>query len=180
MNQDDYGNYNIQVLSQALKIYEVELNPIKQSEAEILLQNNLADLEAFIFNSTDHWFAIRKIDNIWFNLNSTNKEPGPQIISEFYLSAFLKGTEELGYTNFLVKNLPQIKSFEDPMFSNMQNGCKLVPIEKIVEKKVEKINMGDGNQEEMEKVMEQSKLEYMEKNFKDCDFNNEGKELLLI
>jgi ataxin-3 len=27
----------------------------------------------FICNSQAQWFTIRKIDNVWYNLNSTNK-----------------------------------------------------------------------------------------------------------
>lgn len=62
----------------------------------------------FICNSEMHWLAIRKIDNIWYNLNSTNME-GPEIISDFYLrlqlyskrkkkfSAFLQSVKENGY-----------------------------------------------------------------------------------
>lgn len=129
-------------------------------------------LEAFIFNSTDHWFAIRKIDDIWFNLNSTNNSPGPQIISEFYLSAFLKGTEDLGYTNFIVSNLPALKEFSDPIYLNLPFECSIVDIQVILNKKGEKINMGDGNQEEMERVMAQSKQEYINSNFD--KMNNEG------
>lgn len=52
-----------------------------------------ADEEAYICHSVDHWLAIRKIYGVWYNLNSTNMIPpgasGPQIISNFYLSAFL-------------------------------------------------------------------------------------------
>ena len=72
LNQDDYGNYNIQVLSEALKKFDVEISPIKHLEAQKMITENMEDLEAFIFNSIDHWFTIRKIDKIWFNLNSTN------------------------------------------------------------------------------------------------------------
>jgi len=122
-------------------------------------------LEAFIFNSIDHWFVIRKIDNIWFNLNSTNPLPGPQIISEFYLSAFLKGTEDLGYSNFIVNNLPPLKDFTDPIYHNLPNECKIVSIQTILNSKVLKINMGDGNQDEMDRVIEQSKREYINNNF---------------
>ena len=82
---DDDGNYNIQVLSEALKDHKCEIIPLKNSEADKLLKNQYDSLEAFIFNSSTHWFAIRKIENIWFNLNSTNSIPGPQIISDFYL-----------------------------------------------------------------------------------------------
>ena len=31
-----------------------------------------------------HWLTIRKVQNVWYNLNSTNME-GPEIISDFYL-----------------------------------------------------------------------------------------------
>ena len=55
----------------------------------------------FICNSEKHWFSIRKINKIWYNLNSTNSYP--EIISDFYLSAFLQNIKENGYTIFLVK-----------------------------------------------------------------------------
>jgi len=42
----------------------------------------------FICNSSSHWFPIRKIEDTWYNLNSTNRG-GPEIVSDFYLSAFL-------------------------------------------------------------------------------------------
>ena len=84
-NVDDDGNYNIQVLQEALKTHEIDLVPLKKNEAEKLLIESYDTLNAFIFNSTTHWFAIRKIDNVWFNLNSCNSLPGPQIITEFYL-----------------------------------------------------------------------------------------------
>ena len=56
----------------------------------------------FICNSSSHWFSIRKINNIWYNLNSTNRQ-GPEIISDFYLSAFLYSVKEGGYSIFVVK-----------------------------------------------------------------------------
>ena len=77
-------------------------------------------VEAFIFNSSTHWFAIRKIVGIWFNLNSTNSNPGPEIMSDFLLSAFIMGSEQEGYTNFLVKNLPKLKDLDAYIYSNLQ------------------------------------------------------------
>jgi len=59
--------------------------PLKKSEAEKLLQNEMNSIDAFIFNSSTHWFSIRKLDGFWFNLNSNNANPGPQYISDFYL-----------------------------------------------------------------------------------------------
>jgi ataxin-3 len=43
--------------------------------------------EAFICNLREHWFTVRKLDGVWYNLNSCNGMP--ERISEFYLSAFL-------------------------------------------------------------------------------------------
>lgn len=117
-------------------------------------------LDAFIFNSSTHWFAIRKINNIWFNLNSTNSYPGPQIISDFYLSAFVKGTEDLGYTNFLVKNLPPLPDINDVVYKNLESHQKLVSIDDILKHKPKKINMGDTDDHALEKAMELSKKEF--------------------
>jgi Ataxin-3 len=131
-NVDDDGNYNVQVLQEALKIYGAEIQPLRSSDATKLIQKNINLIEAFIFNSSTHWFALRKIDNIWFNLNSTNVFPGPEIISDFYLDAFIQGTEQIGYTNFLVKNLPQLPPINSDIYKNLQNYQRLVSIEDII------------------------------------------------
>lgn len=57
--------------------------------------------EGFICNSSYHWFSIRKIRGIWYNLNSLKKNP--KVISDFYLSAFLASVEENGYQIFAVQ-----------------------------------------------------------------------------
>jgi ataxin-3 len=59
----------------------VNIDTIKTGE-------DLVKKQGFICNSSDHWFSLRKIENVWYNLNSTNKRL-PEIISDFYLSAFL-------------------------------------------------------------------------------------------
>ncbi len=158
-----------------MKKFDVEIFPIKQHDAQKMIQESMDDLQAFIFNSIDHWFTIRRIDGIWFNLNSTNENPGPQIISEFYLSAFLKGTEDLGYTNFIVNNLPPLYDIKDEIYSNIQYPSKLVKIENILEKKVDKINMGDGNQFDIERAIELSKKEYIDNNFEGDTLYHNGK-----
>jgi ataxin-3 len=169
-NVDLDGNFNIQVLSEALRMYEVELIPLKKHEVEKLLVEKYDTLDAFIFNSSTHWFSIRKIDNIWFNLNSTNSLPGPQIISDFYLSAFIKGTEELGYTNFLVKNILALPELDSEVYKNLQPHQKLVPIEDIRKSKPKKINMGDSDEQALERALELSKKEYEKEG---SGFNNQ-------
>lgn len=48
----------------------------------------------------DHWFAVRRINHHWWDLNSTLDKPN--YISNFYLSALLSQYREEGCTVFLV------------------------------------------------------------------------------
>jgi Josephin len=68
-----------------------------------------------VCHNNHHWIAIRKVHNTWFNLNSKNSD-GPQIISDFYLSAFISGIEDGGYEVFVVTGtLPNLSQnmFDD-------------------------------------------------------------------
>jgi hypothetical protein len=142
------------VLSEALKSLGAEIQPLKKSEAIRLIEKELNNFEAFIFNSSTHWFAIRKIDNIWFNLNSTNSFPGPEIISDFYLSAFIQGTQDIGYTNFLIKNVPSLPNLNSDFYSYLQPHQRLVSIDDIIKakeaKKANDIKKDDGTEEKKE------------------------------
>ena len=159
-NVDDDGNYGIQVLTKALKLYGADLTPLKKRQAISYIESN-GRIEALIFNSSTHWFAIRKINDIWFNLNSTNSLPGPEIISDFYLSAFIQGAEDIGYTNFLVTNLPKLPELNGNMYSNLQTYQSLVKFEDIIKAKELK------NAAIKEREMEQKKKEEEEaKKFK--------------
>lgn len=109
-NVDVDGNYNVQVLTEALKLHGVTIKTIRKDKLDVLITTNYDKIEAFIFNSSTHWFAIRRIQNVWYDLNSTNK--APLIISDFFLSAFILGTQDIGYTNFLVENLPPLPDEE--------------------------------------------------------------------
>ena len=102
-NVADDGNYNVQVLAKALQNignYEIESIDKPGVRPE---DGSFSQEQGFLWNSVDHWFAIRKVHDTWFNLNSTNIEPGPQIISDFYLDAFLISVKNSGYTIFVVR-----------------------------------------------------------------------------
>jgi ataxin-3 len=81
-------------------------------------QNPVAET-GFICNLQSHWFALRKFPNEvlstanqsrnasdstdqWVNLNSI-LEHGPEIISDFYLSAYLAQLQAEGYSIFVVR-----------------------------------------------------------------------------
>lgn len=108
-----------------------------------------SDVEGILFNSSTHWFTIRKIEGIWFNLNSTNVLPGPEIISDFYLSAFIQGTVDAGYTNFLVKKLPPLASTSSEIYKNLDGIEKrIVSIDEILKAKEDKIAKSNNNKKE--------------------------------
>jgi len=134
-NVDDSGNYNVQVLEKALNMYGANLKLLKKRQAINYVEQGNTTVEALIFNSSTHWFSIRKINGIWFNLNSTNELPGPEIISDFYLSAFIQGTEDIGYTNFLITNLPKLPDINSELYKNLQAHQYMVKIEDIINAK---------------------------------------------
>ena len=109
------------------------------------------NVEGILFNSSSHWFSIRKIDGIWFNLNSTNELPGPEIISDFYLGAFIQGTADAGYSNFLVNNFPQLPLTNSDMYTNLNDEKKFVKIEDIFEAKERKNFKAKEKKEEKDK-----------------------------
>ena len=154
-NVDDDGNYGVQVLQKALSIYGANLKLLKKRQAISYVEGGDNTVEALIFNSSTHWYAIRKIDGIWFNLNSTNALPGPEIISDFYLSAFIQGAEDIGYTNFLITNLPKLPDLNNDMYKNLQSYQHLVKIEEIIEAKDIRIAQKKEREEEQKKKEEE-------------------------
>ena len=155
-NVDLDGNFNIQVLTKALNGCNCIIKNVKQNEISNILNNNNTNQNfGFIFNSIGHWFAIRKIENIWFNLNSTNSSPGPEIISDFYLSAFIQGAEDIGYTNFLVKNLPKLPELNAEIYKILQPHQHLVKIEEIIEAKELRVAQKKQREEEKKKKEEE-------------------------
>lgn len=156
VNYDRDGNYNIQVITEALKIYGVEIQPKKKEDLDKILNSSPSDidLQGFILNSTSHWIALRKINGLWFNLNSTNPSPGPQIVSDFYLSAFIDETYNYGFTHFQVIGLNPV---DESNFSSINSkNQKVVKYSDILKVKPSKLNFGDTDDMEMEKAMKES------------------------
>ncbi|MEW5304643.1 MAG: hypothetical protein WDW36_007240 [Sanguina aurantia] len=104
-NVDASGMFSIQVLSKALQALNLQVTPLDNPE----LASAKAEPQhesAFICNLQEHWFAVRKLEGAWWNLNSLF--PAPQPLSELYLATFLATLKGEGYTIFLVQGqLPQ-------------------------------------------------------------------------
>jgi ataxin-3 len=98
-NVDESGNFSIQVLRSALQYYSIEL--ISWSSTDELLTDPLKEEIGFIINKQSHWFAIRKINNKWWNLNSTLEIP--ELISSFHLVAFLSQLRSEKYFVFIAR-----------------------------------------------------------------------------
>ncbi len=92
------------MLQEALKGFgSLRCEPIERKDIKASIKD-YGQEEAFICHSVDHWMAIRKLYGTWYNLNSTNiVPPGPQVISDFYLAAFLDSIKHSGYTIFVVR-----------------------------------------------------------------------------
>jgi ataxin-3 len=99
-NMDDSGFFSVQVISEALRMWDLTIDPIKsQACTEARKAPELEN--AFVCNFEDHWFALRKIDGVWYNLDSNL--PAPAELSPLYLGLLLSQLEQAGYSVFVVK-----------------------------------------------------------------------------
>ncbi|XP_028251991.1 ataxin-3 isoform X1 [Parambassis ranga] len=104
-NMDDSGFFSIQVISNALRVWGLELILFNSREYQSLMINPINE-KAFICNYKEHWFTIRKLGQQWFNLNSLLT--GPELISDTYLALFLAQLQQEGYSIFVIRgNLPE-------------------------------------------------------------------------
>ncbi|XP_015720751.1 ataxin-3 isoform X4 [Coturnix japonica] len=120
VNMDDSGFFSIQVISNALKVWGLELILFNSPEYQRLGIDPINE-KSFICNYKEHWFTVRKLgkqvfkgiqgirQSKWFNLNSLLM--GPELISDTYLALFLAQLQQEGYSIFVVKgDLPDCEA----------------------------------------------------------------------
>lgn len=109
-NVDEMGNFSLEVLMAALKVYSIQLlNWASEEESHI---DPLQEKIGFIINRQQHWFSLRKIGKNWWNLNSTLSFP--EVITSFSLSAFLAQLRADGYFVFIARgNLPSFDTEDE-------------------------------------------------------------------
>lgn len=127
---DASGNFSIEVLRTAL------MNQFSRSLPSIFQENmknqEVTDIEGFICNREAHWFAIRKINGLYWNLNSTLERP--EQISHFRLAAEISSYQTAGYSVFCVdggplpvhgrdQGLPQCWWREDDLLAGKSSGA---------------------------------------------------------
>lgn len=148
-NVDLDGNFNVQVLAMALNQFGIQIIPVNKNKIDDCLKNK--KIEAFIFNSSDHWFSLRKIEGVWYDLNSLHKFP--KIISEFYLEAFIIQTLESGFTIFTVHNLIELP--DESQYLELMEYQKLFTVQEIskcIEQENNEKNKNKNKEKEKEKV----------------------------
>jgi len=97
-NVDASGNFSIEVLKSAL-LSQFNLTLVNTLQ-ESIRDMEITDFDGFICNKMSHWFAIRKINGIFWNLNSTAEKPVQ--ISHFRLAAEIEALRTAGYSVFCV------------------------------------------------------------------------------
>ncbi|KZO95514.1 Josephin-domain-containing protein [Calocera viscosa TUFC12733] len=101
-NVDETGFFSVQVLEQALQVWNLSLVNWR-SAAMRPLNARPEDQSAFVLNHAQHWFTLRRFGpppGYWYNLNSFHD---PQWLSHTYLGMFLNQAETEGYTIFAVR-----------------------------------------------------------------------------
>ncbi|KAG1751569.1 Josephin-domain-containing protein [Suillus paluster] len=114
-NMDDTGFFSVQVLEEALNVWNLSLIRWR-SEAMKPYQDEPHNQAAFVLNQNQHWYTLRRFgdlsnpgDGHWFNLDSTKRQP--QWISKLYLGMFLQQAESDGYSIFAVTQIdPDVHS----------------------------------------------------------------------
>mmetsp|Transcript_8006 Transcript_8006/g.10144 ORF Transcript_8006/g.10144 Transcript_8006/m.10144 type:complete len:335 (-) Transcript_8006:1276-2280(-) len=96
-NVDPAGNFSIQVLTVALQQkYGLTLSSISQKD---IANAEPTEYDGFILHREAHWFAIRKVNNRFWNLDSMKERP--EIINHFKLATTVQGFQSQGYMAFV-------------------------------------------------------------------------------
>ncbi|KAH9895091.1 Josephin-domain-containing protein [Cubamyces lactineus] len=112
-NMDDTGFFSVQVLEEALKVWNLILVRWR-SESMRAYQDHPHTQMGFILNQSQHWYTLRRFGSVspdpsldadpgnghWFNLNSFLA--APERIGKLYLGMFLQQAEAEGYSVFAV------------------------------------------------------------------------------
>jgi ataxin-3 len=97
-NVDASGNFSIEVLRSAL-LTRFNLT-LANTMQETVRNVEITNFDGFICNKQSHWFAIRKVNGLYWNLNSTKDRP--EQISHFRLAAEIESLRNEGYSVFCV------------------------------------------------------------------------------
>ncbi|CAO3613927.1 unnamed protein product [Cunninghamella blakesleeana] len=128
-NYDDTGYFSIQVIEQALSVWNLDLIPWGSEQVKKAREEPENEV-AYICHLQQHWFTLRKfsVPYRWYNLNST--QSSPTYLSETYLGLLLQQIQDEGYSIFVVRGtLPKCIADEKalllpkPSLQEKKKGC---------------------------------------------------------
>lgn len=85
-NMQHGGNFNVQVLIAALQERAIELQWIGNPDMLHYLDSpeSAAGAAGYVINSGGHWWALREVHGVWWDLNSNNHAPTRLGIEELF------------------------------------------------------------------------------------------------
>ncbi|KAJ3128511.1 Ataxin-3 [Nowakowskiella sp. JEL0407] len=104
-NYDDSGFFSVQVISQALSVWNLVLCSILAPEQQSARDDPTSE-QAYICNLNEHWFTLRRFGGSprrWYNLNSLLEHV--EYVSETYLQVLLAQLQKEGYSIFVVRGI---------------------------------------------------------------------------
>jgi len=110
-NCDQRGNYSIQVLWEAVRKTGLALDNF-QSEQMAAARKTPVEQTGYVCNKKNHWFALRRLNGRWYNLDSLSKR-GPTLITDLYLSSHLKSLSDDEYTVCVVSGKYPLREQSD-------------------------------------------------------------------
>jgi hypothetical protein len=126
-NVDGSGNFSFEVLRSALKtVYDLDLVNVLQEDL-MSRYGDITNMEGFIAHKDSHWFAIRKINDKFWNLNSMEKRPS--IISPFKLGSEIAGYQKNGckFHRQYFGDVSIMISMSFPLYTHSYRYCLLRP-----------------------------------------------------
>lgn len=101
------GNFGIQVLELALQRFSLDLSSATSPEGRRRMADPAQEGRAFICNRRNHWYTIRQVSQLWWDLES--RLPTPRLMQANHVAARLKKLVSEGYSIFFVqgKELPE-------------------------------------------------------------------------
>ncbi|TKR88710.1 hypothetical protein L596_012911 [Steinernema carpocapsae] len=107
-NFDDTGYFSIQVLSEALRRKDHASLPLTHPDA-YLHRRDPSLGQAYICNLNDHWFAVRRFGNEWFELDSQKKTP--EQLKRTHLDAYFAWMMKKGASIYMIDgDLPDCRA----------------------------------------------------------------------
>lgn len=94
------GYFNVSVLMECLRKQHIQCLSTSKPEVCHVLADPSRE-EGFIFNLNEHWFTIRKVEGIWYNLDSL--KPSPVAVSAEQLKNLLTSLSIQGYVSFVAR-----------------------------------------------------------------------------